>query len=114
MNQTHQAEALAQYLDALLQGEESAIPAAVDAEIAALGELGRSLAGIEFRPRPAHQARVEDLLQKHRPTLPSGGATTPHGMWGIPLRWLFVLGALLAGALVFVGVGTLTDVFSRG
>lgn len=111
MDEEQKAKALSEYLDALLQGEASELPAAADKEIEALGELGRSLIGIGFRPRSPHQTTVERLLQEHRPVLRTGGATVSRIMlWGIPLRWLLGLIALLAGGLAAAGVGALAGV----
>lgn len=103
MDEERKAESLSRYLDALLRGEENASTAAVDEEIEALGELGQSLTKVEFKPRPAHQATVKRLLKKHRPTLQTGGAKMSRTIWGIPLRWVLVLIALLGSVIVIVG-----------
>lgn len=103
MDEERKAESLSRYLDALLQGEKNASTAAVDEEIEALGELGQSLTKVEFKPRPAHQATVKRLFKKHRPTLQTGGAKMSRTVWGIPLRWVLVLIALLGSVIVIVG-----------
>ena len=112
MDERQKADALSRYLDALLSGEGDVRTAAVDEEIQALGKLGQSLATVELKPGPAHQAAVERLLQrkvpqgskglcrifgKRRPTLRTGGATMSHAILGIPLRWFLVLVTTLAG-----------------
>jgi hypothetical protein len=97
------ARALSEYLDDLLQGKNPSI-AGMDEEVKALGELGRSLAEIELKPGPAHQAHVDRLLQKHRPTFQTGGTAMIRMILGIPVKWLLGLFALLAGATVTGGV----------
>jgi hypothetical protein len=106
MNERREARALARHLDRLLQSQESAGPSGVapgraDAELTALGELGNSLASIQFMPRPAHQAAFEHLLRQYRPTLPPGGSTVPFAPGGVPLFSILATAVLLLGTLVF-------------
>jgi hypothetical protein len=111
MNDRRKAESLSRYLDALLRGQDTSATAA-DAEVKALGELGKSMAEVEVKPRTAHRARVGRMLRERRPITRVGGPAMSRLILGIPLKWLFALLATLVGGAAVVGTGAMVVVLA--